>query len=107
VIVCFADETTAELSDAVACEIAGRDAIFRNSDGGEVARFGRLSVLLYGGDKLRAVIAAAWQPGMQKSSRASDAARAGAAPARRSRRRSATGRQSAMRESPAAQPRPG
>ena len=106
-IVCFADETTVELDDAVACEIAGADAVFRNDDGGEVARFGRLSVLLYGGDKLRAVIAAAWQPAAQKSSRASDAALAGAVPARRSRRRSGAGRQSAGRESPAVQQRPG
>jgi hypothetical protein len=107
VIVCFADETTVELDDAVACEIAGAEAVFRNVDGGEVARFGRLSVLLYGGDKLRAVIAAAWQPAVPESSRASGAAPAGAVPARRSRRRSGAGRQSAGRETRAAPQRPG
>jgi hypothetical protein len=107
VIVCFADETTVELNDAVACEIAGRDAIFRNVDGAEVARFRRLSVLLYGGDKLRAVIAAAERPAVQASSRFSAAAQAGAVPAKRTRRQSEAGPRSAGRESRAVRRRPG
>jgi hypothetical protein len=107
VIVCFTDETTVELNDAIACEIAGADAVFRNVDGAEVARFGRLSVLLYGGDKLRAVIAAAWQPAVQESSPVSAAAQAGAVPAKRTRRQSEAGPRSAWRESRAVRRRPG
>jgi hypothetical protein len=95
VIVCFANETTVELKDAVACAIAGADAVFRNVDGGEVARYGRLEVLLYGGDKLRAVIAAAGLAALPESSRASAAAPAAAAPAQRSRRQSEAARRSA------------